>query len=309
VGAAARVLVVDDDRVLRTMLRAHLARAGHAVTTAPDGAGALALAASMRPDVILLDLELPDVHGLEVLDRLQTMPETAGTPVLVITSHTEDDVIVEALQRGAQDYLAKPPSWGVLDARLGVAIRLKRLQDELVDANLRLSGLASTDELTGVANRRAGGALLDAAVAAGTEGRRPVVVKVDVDRFKLVNDVYGHATGDEVLRHVAGALAAHLRHGDEVVRWGGDEFVAVLHDAGEQDARTVAERLRRAVADAPELVGLGGVSVSVGWAAWDGHTAEELLEAADAAMYAAKRAGRNAVRGADAPRSERAGGI
>jgi diguanylate cyclase (GGDEF)-like protein len=298
-ASQARILVCDDDPVARTMLRAHLRGAGHDVRLAEDGFSALAAVHEAAPDVLLLDLELPDLHGLEVLDRLKADPAYAALPVIVLTGHSEEPILVEALRRGAQDYVVKPPSWPVLDARIDVALRLSALQDELRAANARLEGLATTDALTGVANRRHGESLLDAAAHAGQEGLRPVVVKVDVDRFKLVNDVYGHAVGDEVLRRVAEALGGVLRKGDHVVRWGGDEFVGLLHHADDAGAAVVAERMRRAVGRDPELDALGGVSVSIGWAAWQpGLTGPELLAEADRAMYEAKRAGRDSVRAA-----------
>ncbi|WP_205695525.1 diguanylate cyclase [Conexibacter sp. SYSU D00693] len=292
-GAAASVVVVDDDAVVRTALERHLVSRGHRVSCAADGHGGITIARLARPDVVLLDLELPDVHGLDVLERLGAGPSTAGVPVVVLTGSTEEEMLVEALRRGAHDFVAKPPRWPVLDARLGGAIRVKRLQDELRAANEDLARQAATDPLTGLPNRRQGTLLLERARASCREA---VVLKIDVDRFKQINDTLGHAAGDEALREVGQALRGALRTDDELARWGGDEFVAVLHDTRLDEATFAAERLRRAVALHPPLVGLGGVSVSVGVARLGDAGVEPALASADGAMYAAKGAGRDAVR-------------
>lgn len=285
---AARVVVIDDDAVVRAALERHLGASGLRVVTAADGRGGITLARLARPDVILLDLELPDMHGFEVLDALRADDALAQTPVVVLTGTDDEETLAEALDRGAQDYVAKPPSWVVLDARLRVAVRLSRLQGELRAANEDLAHLAETDPLTGVANRRHGEALLARPSRGGL-----TVLKVDVDHFKSVNDRHGHAAGDAALRTVAAAMEAQLRAGDHVVRWGGDEFIAVLAGADPGAAIVVAERLRRAVAEDPDLAAFGGVSVSIGI----GHGIDALgaLADADAAMYDAKRCGGDAV--------------
>lgn len=282
-ASGARIVLIDDDAVVRAALEHHLAGAGHRVVSAADGAAGVTLARLARPDVILLDLELPDIHGFEVLDRLRTEPSLQATPVVVLTSSADDETIAAALMRGAQDFVVKSPNWPVLDARLRVAIRLKRLQDDLREVNDDLARLARTDPLTGVANRRFGESLL---ADHGRGARGLTVLKVDVDRFKSVNDRFGHAAGDRALRVVATAMQEALREGDRVVRWGGDEFIAVLPQVSDDEARVVADRLQAAVVRAPELADIGGITISVGVA--HGTDPIDTLARADTAMYEAK---------------------
>ena len=176
---------------------------------------------------------------------------------------------------------------------------LFRSQDALLEANSRLAAQALTDELTGLANRRHGMHQLDREIAlAVRKGHDLGLVRVDIDHFKDINDAHGHQAGDRVLAEVARRLAGSVRGGDDLARWGGDEFVAILPDTDRAGVRRAAERLRAGVATGPVRVEDGDVdvTVSVGWAHWVGDTAGDLLVRADRALYAAKDAGRDTVR-------------
>ena len=216
----------------------------------------------------------------------------------MLTSSHAPDLLVEALRRGAHDFLRKPFDPAELDARVIAALRVKRLHDALLEANRRLARQALTDDLTALANRRHGAHLLEREVALCVRhGRVLALVRVDVDHFKAINDTHGHQAGDQVLAEVARRLAGAVRGGDELARWGGDEFVAILPGTDKPGALRAAERLRAAVAAAPvqaaetELA----VTVSVGWAHWSGDTPDDLLARADSALYRAKDAGRDTV--------------
>jgi len=241
-----------------------------------------------RPDVIVLGGQ----RALELLSG----ELLAAAPVLVLA---DPAAVPAALERGAADCLAVPFDAAELDARLRAALRVKALHDQLVDANERLAAQALTDDLTGLANRRGGAHELERTVALATRhGHALGLVRVDVDRFKEINDTFGHQAGDRVLTEVARRLAGAVRGGDKLARWGGDEFVAILPDTDRAGALRAAERLRAAVAGAP--VPLDGaeaaVTISVGWAHWSGDTPGDLLARADRSLYQAKDAGRNAIR-------------
>jgi two-component system, cell cycle response regulator len=277
------ILVVGPDEPVR-----QLAREGYEVVVAADGAAALAQIAERRPDAILLAGD----EAPAVLDRLRADEQLAAVPVIVLSG--DPDV----LRRGAQDYVVAPYDPAELDARVMAALRVKALHDQLMEANRRLAEQAMTDELTGLANRRHGAHALERAVAlAVRHGHALALARIDVDRFKAINDTHGHQAGDEVLAEVARRLAGSVRGGDELARWGGDEFVAILPDTDKTGALRAAERLRSSVAEAP--IDAAGrqlpVTISVGWAHWAGDTPDDLLARADRALYRAKDAGRDAV--------------
>jgi two-component system cell cycle response regulator len=296
--SAALVLVAESSAGIRDALLRRLGERGHRVAGAGDAEEALALVEREAPDVVLLDHELPGVDGMEVLDRLRAHEELAAVPVIMLTGSSDHELVLEALRRGAHDCLRKPFDPAELDARVLAALRVKRLHDALLDANRRLARQALTDDLTGLANRRHGGRQLERAVALCVRhGRLLALVRVDVDHFKAINDSHGHGAGDQVLVEVARRLESAVRGGDELARWGGDEFVALLPDTDKAGALRAAERLRAAVAAAP--VGAAGtelaVTISVGWAHWAGDTPDDLLARADRALYRAKDAGRDTV--------------
>jgi two-component system cell cycle response regulator len=258
------------------------------VTWAADGDEALRMVARHAPDAILLD-----ARQIDVLARLRSDTGLDGVPVLVLAAGG-DEGAVDALRRGAHDVLRVPFS-DELDPRIDAALRVKALHSALVEANVRLAQQALTDELTGLANRRHGAHELERAVAlAVRHGHKLALVRVDVDHFKAINDGSGHQVGDEVLAEVARRLEHAVRGGDELARWGGDEFVAILPDTDRAGAARAAERLRASVAAAP-IAGLD-VTISVGWAHWSGDTPDDLLARADRALYQAKDAGRDTVR-------------
>ena len=287
-----RVLLVDDELLTRTVVGAQLEALGHVVRAAQDGASALRMAQEETPEVVLLDMELPDVSGLEVLDELQGDAELSRVPVVFLTGRTGAADVAEALRRGAHDYLRKPADEVELAARVGAAARLQRLQAEL-------HRVALTDELTGLPNRRAAQALMQQAVSASARYELAVtVIVVDVDRFKAVNDRYGHPAGDAVLQEVARRLSDTLRVEDLCARWGGEEFLVVVLGVPGPAARVVGERLRLAVSARPVRLPDGqelAVRVSAGLAQGVSSGAAALVRLADDALYRAKQTGRDRV--------------
>jgi two-component system cell cycle response regulator len=293
------VLVVDDHESVRVFLEEALRKHGFdAIGVETGQAGIDATDATI--DAVLLDLGLPDMNGLDVLDAIQALHHPP--PVIVLTGSVDRDAPA-CLTRGAHDFMSKPPQLEELVARVSAAVRVKRLQDELHEANRLLTHQALTDALTGLANRRHGFGELDRLVAAAQRhGRSLCVLMADLDHFKTLNDTYGHDAGDSCLREAARRLADAVRRDDLPIRWGGEEFVVLMPDARSEKAAEVAERIRSAVADPPFRAGLDliHVTMSVGWAMrHDGEAGADLVARADAALYEAKRRGRNAVVGSE----------
>jgi two-component system, cell cycle response regulator len=292
----ARILVAEDSALLRRMIGDVLRSHGWEVLEAADGASALTMARAENPSVLLMAREMEGLDGMAVLDALRADPRTTDMPVVFVTGHTDARDLAEGLERGAHDYVRKPVDPVELVARIRTALRLRSLLDELARRNAELEQLARTDVLTGLANRRHADDVLRATIAsARRHGRTLSAVLVDIDRFKSVNDVHGHAAGDAVLREIALRLADGLREEDLAARWGGEEFLLLLPDS--PDAAVVCERLRASIAERP--VNVHGllelrISASFGWAPWSGEeTGEALVGRADVALYAAKAGGRD----------------
>ena len=295
--ARARVLVADDSLVIRSVLRKQLEDYGHDVTEAVDGVEALRLVRERPPDIILLDVEMPNLDGHQVLAELRQHTETAEIPVVFLTGRSSTEDVVEGLRLGAHDYLAKPFEPAELLARVSAALRVKGLQDELRKRNAELEAISRTDALTGLPNRRHLQERLASTAAASR--RRQIsmaVLMVDVDHFKSVNDRFGHEAGDIVLKEVAATLHSACRGEDVAGRWGGEEFLIVAEATMTEGAAILAERVRRAIAAAPVHLGDAALEVtaSIGVAAGAGEV-DDLLRRADAALYDAKGSGRNRV--------------
>jgi two-component system, cell cycle response regulator len=294
---AARVLVADDSGLVRSMMRDHLMAAGYEVLEAQDGEEALERIRATVPDVVLLDRDMPRLDGLSVLDAMQADAATAAIPVVFVTGRATASELAEGLGRGAHDYVRKPVEAAELIARVRSALRTRRLRDELRERNLQLERMARTDMLTGMVNRRHGATMLAEACAAAA-GEPLAVVMADVDHFKQINDHHGHATGDAVLRAVAGVMRDGIVTGETAVRWGGEEFLLVLPGCDAAGALARAERLRLALSVSPVDAGgkRHGVTASLGCAILgSGETPEALVARADEALYAAKAAGRDRV--------------
>jgi diguanylate cyclase (GGDEF)-like protein len=268
---------------------------GYDVVEAADGASAQALLEAGGIDAVVLDWELPDVNGPELLARWARDATLRWVPVLMITSHSEPERIRHALDLGAVDFLRKPAETIELDARLRAALRLRRLQLELLE-------LAARDPLTGLLNRRAFQERLRTELERGSRYRRPLsVAMVDIDHFKRVNDDHGHDVGDEVLRQMAKLLLAGVRRVDAVARLGGEELVVLFPETPLAGAQLCMSRIREAGHATAFGPGAGGrplrVTFSCGItdATAAGSDAALLMKLADDALYAAKRGGRDRI--------------
>lgn len=295
------VLVVDDEPANRDVLSRRLLRAGYGVSTAASADEAWTKIRERMPAMVLLDVCMPQVSGIDLLERLRGESATRLLPVIMVTSLSDSVDVVTAINAGANDYVTKPIDLPVLLARMATHLKMASLVAQLESQTRILAHLAAFDDLTGTYNRRA----IDAALASGcqraAEQRRPVtVLMLDLDRFKEVNDLHGHAAGDAVLREFARRLLAAVRDTDIVGRYGGEEFAVLLPDTGEDAGLAVAERIRAATAACPFEVDSRPlrVTVSIGASTHAGGkttTCDVLLQQADRALYQAKQDGRNRV--------------
>ncbi len=287
-----RLLLVDDDVESLAVARARLADDGIEISCATGGIAGLEAAKSQHPDLILLDLEMPDMNGLDVCRILKADPELCMIPVLFLSGSGTPGDKVRGLDLGAVDYITKPFDDFELRARVRAAIRTKQLQDLLIEH-------AHIDPLTGLSNRRA---LMDRLQMEWSRiqrhGGRLSFIMADIDYFKRVNDTHGHSIGDKVLQEVATVIATQCRDSDFPARYGGEEFAVVVPDEATSGAVHLAERCRQEI-EKTNLSAKGEPirpTASFGVADAAGVPSVELLmEHADQALYQAKDAGRNKV--------------
>jgi len=289
-----KVLVADDIPDNVKLLAYELSDHGYEVVTAYNGRQALEVARLECPDVILLDVMMPGLDGIEVCRRLKADAELKNIPVIMISACDMEQDVIRGLDAGAHDYVTKPFSLPIVLARVRSAARAKADSDLIAKINEQLAELAVTDALTGLRNQRYFREALSSLFSLTTRQRVPLsVVMIDVDHFKAYNDSAGHPAGDRVLKAVAGVLVGHVREQDVVARYGGEEFVVVLPGADAFAASATAERLRCEVASYPWP--LRPVTISLGAATLEpgGPDLQTLVDRADRALYAAKRGGRN----------------
>jgi len=301
-GNDADILLVETPGPTADRIVESLQRVGNRVTTAACGADALELSRSKPFDLLIVSLSLSGEDGLRLCSQLRSQEETRQIPILLIIDDFDTPRLVKGFDIGANDYLIRPVDQNELIARSRTQIRRRRYQDRLRTNYQRSLSLALTDSLTGLYNRRYTIRHLEGLMQRLCDNGKPLsVLLFDIDHFKSVNDTYGHAAGDEVLKVIAQRASANLRTTDMVARFGGEEFVVVMADTSRDLAAMVAERIRERVAAEPIPIpdnpaGIRvSVSIGVAVAGKGDATPDDLLRRADAAMYRAKAAGRNRV--------------
>lgn len=290
------ILVIDDDSLTCQLLHHHLAAEQLHVEFAHDGAEGIELALRLVPDIVLMDIQMPGLDGFEACRCMRSEPALNSTQIIFLTGESDRETKIRGLDMGATDYIVKPFDGAELLARVRAALRTKRLLDLLAER-------AQIDGLTGLWNR----AYFDEALIgdlkhAQRHGHWVGCLMTDVDRFKQVNDKYGHPFGDRVLQHIGHVLQQICRGGEVPCRYGGEEFALIVPRADLIGLRSLGERVRAAIS-AMTFQHRGGtvqVTASVGAAVIlpsndiDG-SARQLVSAADDNLYLAKQAGRNRV--------------
>ncbi len=313
-----RILIVDDDADRCALFAKVLSHEGYAIDTLAEGTGLVARVRDDPPDLVLLDIMLPEVSGLEICGDLRMLDEARMMPIILVTSAFQDEQsVVQGLLAGADDYIVSPFRLDELRARIRVQLRNRRDREMLQWARAQgasLKSAAMTDAMTGLANRRAADAQLDRVLDAGDQ---VLAVLIDIDHFKEINDTYGHATGDRAVAEVGAAIKSRTRRGDLAARYGGDEFLVVVRGAGLDVAARIGQRYLEAIRgiglpplpkaprgdSSPEATPVClTASIGIAGASGDAHIDRgSLLSAADAALYEAKRAGRDRVSVGPAP--------
>ena len=295
-----KILIADDDAVSRRLLEGTLVRLGHEVIAVGNGTDAIA--ALLQPDgphMAILDWMMPGADGLAVCREVRKN-SSSYLYLILLSAHDSRENMVTGLDSGADDFLTKPLNVAELCARLRSGVRVLALQTGLLEAQERLRAQATHDDLTGLWNRRMILEQLDRELNRARHERRPLAVALaDLDGFKHVNDTYGHAAGDLVLRASARALRSQIREYDFIGRYGGEEFLLVLPGCDDVTGRAIAERVRTRLASTPVHVGdvelTVTVSLGLAWTGSSGLEPDPLIHAADAALYRAKARGRDRV--------------
>jgi len=290
-----KILVVDDDPNTGRLVRDWYKNQPVEILEASDGDEGVLLAVSENPDIILMDLMMPRTNGFEASKRIRAEPTTSRTPLILLSARREPDTKREGFDAGIDHYVEKPFDLGELDARIRSMLQKRKL-------HLQLEEEATVDEKTGLSNYRVFYRKLREEWERSERYQVPLsIVMLDLDDFKKVNDSHGHPAGDKVLREFGMLVSGGARGTDLAARYGGEEFAMILPHTDRIRAERVAERVRAAVADFSFLEPDHPlrVTVSAGVATFapglDIASAEQLVAAADRALYAAKKAGKNRV--------------
>nr|WP_086941000.1 diguanylate cyclase [Thaumasiovibrio occultus] len=306
--ASIKILLVDDVQIERLQLSIRLERLGHEVVTAANGTEAIEKYPLVSPDLVLLDVSMPDMSGHEVAKELRnSYPE--WVPIIFLSGHDEPEMIAKAIDMGGDDYLVKPVDKMVLQAKLKAMQRIAEMRHKLAEAtvklekaNLQLSKQATEDGLTGLVNRRCLDYRLQEALSMhGRNGLPMTILLIDVDHFKAYNDNYGHIEGDNCLKKLAETLkTTFCRAGELVGRYGGEEFCIVISNCDRDSAIEHCQRLHEAVYEMAMPHAFSStsdrVTVSQGMLAWVPtglETVENIYGLVDRYLYKAKQHGRN----------------
>ena len=326
----SQILIVDDQSTVRKTLQRMLESSGSTATVAASGEEALHLFDNNQFDLVLVDILMPGMDGLEVLKAVRRKHSMSELPVIMVTSKDRDEDVVQALSLGANDYIMKPVDLPILRARIRNHLSLKQAEDELrkareeleqrieerttslletnkalvneiserKQAEERIRLLAYHDELTGLPNVRLGKDRVANAIALARRNKTTVaLLYLDLDDFKEINDSHGHSIGDQVLIKTAERMTHCVRETDTVARIGGDEFIIVLNQAGEKTA--IIKSVEKIITTLTGSLRISGqdlyISVSIGIALYPDHgqTPDDLIKNADEAMYLVKRKGKN----------------
>lgn len=299
---ATKILIADDSIVSRHLLDATLRKWGYEVLVACDGVEAWnELQKEDAPSIAILDWVMPGLTGPEVCHLVRQRAREPYTYLLLLTSKSLKEDLIEGMEAGADDYITKPFDQHELKVRLRSGTRIIELQQQLLTAREALREQATKDFLTRIWNRSSILEILDRELARGAREDRSVgVVLLDIDRFKSINDTYGHFAGDAVLYETARRLQSSIRPYDALGRYGGEEFLVVLPGCDEAGTFAQAERLRRVLREDPVQIGEADYHMTASFGASScapgmNAAGETLIRIADEALYKAKNQGRDRV--------------
>jgi len=296
------VLIVDDEEYIVRSLQHILKKEGYGVYSASNGLEALNLLKSLKPSLIILDIQMPDLDGFELCKKIKSDERTRSIPVILLTAqYLEVNDKITGLNLGADDYMTKPFNTRELLARVRAKIRILELTQTLKEHNQELQELSITDSLTGLFNRR----FFDFHSTeelhiAAREGKSVACLMMDIDDFKRINDSFGHQAGDFLLKEIARILKSHFRRPSLLARYGGEEFVVLVSGLDIKSAEKRAEMIRKILQNQNftyknyEMA----VTLSFGIATCPPipyEAQKDLIDAADAALYEAKKRGKNRV--------------
>lgn len=304
-----KVLLVDDTKTERLIITSYLEKMGHSVVTAENGKLAVYLYHSEKPDLVLMDVIMPEMDG-HAAARQMRQDENHWVPIIFLSGRVEPDDVFAGIEAGGDDYLTKPVNFRILEAKMVSMQRIAKMRRKLINVsteleivNSELKKLANVDGLTGLANRRYLDKYLNIEISRSLRnGHQLAVLLCDVDHFKKYNDAFGHLQGDDCLKSVAQAMKSVCKRAvDLVARYGGEEFAVILPDTNADSAGKLAQAICDEVSglklEHPESE-YGVVTISIGvYSALPekSHDAEFTLKKADDALYKAKESGRNRV--------------
>ncbi|RUM43757.1 MAG: diguanylate cyclase response regulator [Hydrogenimonas sp.] len=296
------VILAVDDTELNTDILVELLRDRYEVITALDGERAIEIANKKHVDLILLDIMMPEMDGYDVCQHLKSNQKTKDIPIIFITAKTDETSIEKAYDIGGIDYVTKPFRPKELLARVQRELAMQKLIDELKKSQEELKLLAITDSMTKLYNRRYFSEISMELFALAKRENRPLsLIMLDIDKFKTINDTYGHKVGDEAIIALGNLLRKAKRKSDVACRLGGEEFVLLLPNTAYKDAKKVAEKIRKRVEKSKIPYDEGktlSFTISLGVAEVDFEHEDQIepaLKRADDALYEAKKSGRNRV--------------
>jgi len=299
-----KILIADNSPTIRAAITGLLGRMGHITIAATNGEEALQLYEREQPDLVLMEIILPVMDGLDAARRMRQASPDQWIPIIFLSVKEADQDLDRAIEAGGDDYLVKPVSFMVLNAKIRAMQRIDTMRRKLIEMSQELTRLSHQDGLTGIANRRYFDSYLLTVLQNAASKREPVsLILADIDHFKAFNDNYGHHAGDECLRRVAETLSGACRSPTDLsARYGGEEFAMVLPSTALEEAIDVANSVTRLVAQlairhsrsetSPNVTLSQGIMSLV---PTQETLPKDLIEGADEALYQAKHSGRNRI--------------
>jgi two-component system cell cycle response regulator len=299
--SGAKILLIDDDASQASQIKTKLQEVGVAVSIIPDPAEAVESTENIEYDLIIVSTQLTTDDGMHLCTHLRSQDRTISTPLLIIIEDSDTDLLVKGFDMGINDYLMTPIDSNEVVARVKIQVRRKRFQDALQAKGKKSLDMAIKDGLTNIFNRRYFDIHVERIMANAIATGKPLSLMIlDLDHFKMVNDTYGHQSGDAILKQLPQRILRLIRPTDLFARYGGEEFVVVMPDTTVVNAANVAERIRRVVESEDFIIpvqpGTLKKTVSIGVSVSEaGDTAKDILARADKALYHIKKTCRNKV--------------